>query len=296
MPSHPEPSTCRRWRVAPATRECAESIGTGSVLEEIPGAIGLALWQSLQDVLVWTSVTPAERGGMFPPDAEMQRLASLVTAQLPSALEAPTGTIAAMLGRPAAARAERIKLACRQIAQWAETEGKSGSALAFMHGAAIVCPGDAQTAFKVGRLLRQRADFAPAEAWLRRAALLARQSADWTIYASAFVGLGALHLQLGDFPAARRFQTRASRAARRFGLRDVEDGVLTDPLTISLHSDRAEGVRTHALHQPSAHVGVRTPGCRFSPAMLRASGCQKTEVLARRKYCSRSTRARREPQ
>jgi tetratricopeptide (TPR) repeat protein len=280
--SHPEPSTRRRWRVPPANSDAFDAPETASVLEEIPGALGLVLWQSLQDVLRWTSVAPADRDGLFPGDAEMQRLISLVTAKLPTALEAPTGTIAAMLGRPAAARAERIKLSCCQIAQWGESEGKSGCALAFLHTAALVCPGDAQSAFKVGRLLRQRADYAPAEAWFRRAALLARQSADWTIYASAFVGLGTLYMQRGNFPAARRFHMRALRASRRFGLRDIEGGVLHELFAVSIHADQAEEAHAHARGAFEAYgpAHVRLPHLAHDVAYFWATQGRFTPALS----------------
>jgi hypothetical protein len=48
-----------------------------------------------------------------------------------------------------------------------------------------------------------------------------RQSSDWRSYALAFSGMGNLHMQRGNYPAARRAHLRSLHAAERKGLVDV---------------------------------------------------------------------------
>jgi tetratricopeptide (TPR) repeat protein len=88
----------------------------------------------------------------------------------------------------------------------------------------------------VGRLARRRAEHARAETWFRRTVALARQAGDWPTYALAFVGLGNLYALRGNYPAARRFQIRALRAAGRNSLHDIEGMALHDLFAIAINT------------------------------------------------------------
>jgi len=227
----------RRWRVPPAIMHGPdEPLESAGVLDEIEGAAGLVVWQSLRDVTLWASTPPSERGDLFAPGAERNRIASILTVNLDPDLEQPLGMVTAMVGRPDRVSAERVALACRRVSQWAEKNGKLATALAFAQAAAVSCPGDASAAFKVGQIARRQAEYVRSETWFRRAIALARQEGDWTSYALAFSGLGNLYIQRGNFPKARTLHHRALRAATRHSLRSIQGDALHDLFILAGHS------------------------------------------------------------
>ncbi|HEX5725531.1 MAG TPA: tetratricopeptide repeat protein [Longimicrobiaceae bacterium] len=210
--------TERRWRVPPALTHGEDVFEGLSVLEEVNGELGLLLWQSLRDALLWGQASIAERTTVFTPGAEPSRLAAILAAGAPAAVEPALRTLARMLGSAADMREENVSLACREVSEWADGQGLLAVSLAFAQAAAIVTPGDAAGSYQVARLARRRAEHARAESWYRRTIALARQAGDWSIYSLSFVGLGQLYTSRGNFPAARRFYTRALRAASRNSL------------------------------------------------------------------------------
>lgn len=242
----PEKRVRRRWRVPPALIYGSEPLEGGSVLQELRGETGLLLWQALRDVTLWACTPPVERTGLFSPEAERRRVAEILSVGPQAPLEEALGVITGMVGRPERTRAEQVALACRRIAQWAEAQGHLATALAFFQGAALACPGDAASAFKVGQIARKRAENARAESWFRRTIALARQAGDWSSYALAFLGLGTLYMQKGNFPIARKFYVRCLRAARRHCLKDTLGCANHDLMAISILSGSTEGVERYA--------------------------------------------------
>ena len=233
----PPRKTLRRWRVPPAlTHGDTDAFEGLSVLDEIPGELGMVLWQSLRDAMLWGRSNQAERGALFAEGADRARIAAVLTAGAPVEVEEPLKAIAVMLGRAETAREENVALACREVAQWAESRGLLATALAYAQAAAVVTPADAAASYNVGRLARRRAEHARAETWFRRTVALARQAGDWPTYALAFVGLGNLYVQRGNFPAARRFHVRALRAAGRNSLHDIEGMALHDLFGIAVEA------------------------------------------------------------
>ena len=237
----PPRKTARRWRVPPALIHAgAEAFEGLSLLDEVPGELGLVLWQSLRDTMLWARAPEQERDALFTADAERSRLAAMLAAGSPAELEEPLKLIAAMVGQPSHAREENIGLACREISQWAEGRGLLAAALAFGQAAAVVTPAEPSTAYNVGRLARRRAEHARAETWFRRTIALARQAGDWPTYAMAFIGLGNLYAARGNFPAARRFHVRALRAAGRNSLHHIEGLALHDLFAIAIDTGQAD--------------------------------------------------------
>lgn len=231
----PPRKTLRRWRVPPAlTHGDTDAFEGLSVLDEIPGELGILLWQSLRDAMLWGRSNQAERGALFAEGADRARLAAMLTAGCPAEVEEPVKAIAAMVAAAETAREENVALACREVAQWAEARGLLATALAFSQSASVVTPADPAASYNVGRLARRRAEHARAETWFRRTVALARQAGDWPTYALAFVGLGNLYVLRGNFPAARRFHIRALRAAGRNSLHDIEGMALHDLFGIAL--------------------------------------------------------------
>lgn len=253
----PPRKTLRRWRVPPAlTHGDTDAFEGLSVLEEISGELGLVLWQSVRDAMLWGRADVAQRSALFAPAADTSRIAAALAAGAPAETEEPLKVLAAMAGQPDTAREENVALACRQLSQWAEARGLLAAALSFMQAAAVVTPGDPSCAYHVGRLARRRFQNPRAETWYRRTIALARQAGDWPTYARAFAGLGTLYVQRGNFPAARRFYERALKAAGRNSLHDIEGLALHGLFGIAVETgdaDRAHELARGAFEAYGAH-------------------------------------------
>ncbi|HYW12459.1 MAG TPA: tetratricopeptide repeat protein [Longimicrobium sp.] len=254
----PQRKTQRRWRVPPALKRGDEIFEGLGVLDELTGERGLVLWQSLRDALLWADAQEDERGALFAEDAERVRMASILAAQPSPELEEPLGVMARMLAEPTQISEEMVALACRRVSQWADDEGLLTTALAFAQAAATVTPGDPSAAFAVGKLARRRAQHARAETWFRRTIALSRQIGDWSTYALAFMGLGNLYWNRGNFPAARRFLLRAVRAAQRNSLHVIEGGAKQDLFGLEVDAGRVEEAHRYARAAYEAY-GAHSP-------------------------------------
>jgi tetratricopeptide (TPR) repeat protein len=234
----PPRKTLRRWRVPPAlTHGDTDAFEGLSVLEEVPRELGLVLWQSLRDAMLWGRADLAQRTALFAPASDTARMAATLAAGAPAEVEEPLKVLAGMVGQPESAREENVALACRQLAQWAEARGLLAAALSFAQSAAVVTPADPSCAYNVGRLAKLRTEYARAETWYRRTIALARQAGDWPTYAMAFCGLGNLYVQRGNLPAAERFLERALRAAGRNSLHEIEGRARHDLFGIAVERD-----------------------------------------------------------
>ena len=242
----PQRKTQRRWRVPPALRRGDEVFEGLGLLDEVSGERGLLLWQSLRDALLWAEVGEEERSALFAPDAERTRMAMILSAAPPQALEEPLSVLARMLAEPTAIGEETVALAALRVSQWADEEGLMTTALAFAQAAATVTPGDPAAASRVARLARRRAEYARAETWYRRTIALARQVGDWATYSQAFLGLGNMAMVRGNLPGARRLLTRAFRAAQRNSLHHLEGMALQDLFGVAVEAGRPDDAQQYA--------------------------------------------------
>jgi tetratricopeptide (TPR) repeat protein len=229
----PARKTARRWRVAPPLVHGREPLEGGSVLLEAEGAWGIAAWQSLRDVTLWAMTPPEARAELFAGDAAERRLAVLRESAPAAALAEGLTGVLAVVHDPVGADPEAVARACGRVAEWAEARGARATALAFVQARALVLPDDPAAAYAVGIAARRAAEYGRAETWRRRAVMLARQQGDWQLYSLAFVGLGNLNLQRGNFPVARKLHLRARRTARRYGHRPTEGMALHDLFVIA---------------------------------------------------------------
>lgn len=238
----PPRKTLRRWRVPPAlTHGDTDAFEGLSVLDELPGELGMVLWQSLRDAMLWGRSLQAERSALFAEGADHARIAALLACGAPVEVEEPVKAIATLLATAETAREENVALACRELSQWGEARGHAATALAFAQAAAVVTPADPAASYRVGLLARRRGEHARAETWFRRTVALARQLGDWPTYALAFVGLGNLYAIRGNYPAAKRFLIRALRAATRNSLHDIAAMAQHDLFAVAVNTgDTAE--------------------------------------------------------
>jgi tetratricopeptide (TPR) repeat protein len=233
-----------------------------SILDEIPNDLGLVLWRSARNVLLWAETPAASRGELFTGDAGASRMQLLAQVNAEPELRAPLLVVASLLARPGAADLLRVVNACRRVALWAEQRGALSTALEFMQAAALASPDSASLAFGVGRLARRLADYDRAESWYTRAVVQGRENRDWRSYASALAGIGNLHVQRGNYPAAKRVHLRCLHAAVRHHVQDLVAAAYHNLFDVEVETQagvEAEGLAARALAAYDPH----NPAVRF---------------------------------
>lgn len=225
-----------RWHVPPALTHGGESLEGAPVLDEVQGPLGLLLWETYRDVVLWSGTPPEEREGLFAAGAHAARMRELDGVGADAALERGLRGAASVVADPGGAQEADVMAACRAVSDWAEQRTLLATAVTLATAAALASPTHAGAAFRVGQLARRNGENARAETWFRRAIGLGRQAKDWASYAEAFMGLGNLYKQRGNFPVARRFHIRGLRAARRHALRDIQARALHDLFTIAVET------------------------------------------------------------
>lgn len=218
----PEPSDGarppRKWTIPPPPPVVLDPYEGAAILEEVEGPVAGALWQRLRDVLLWATVAPEERRGLFgsPTDA-WTGISVEDEAIVP--LQQPLRTLDSLVANPESIALDAVAHACGEIAKWAEVGGYPATERLFAEAAAAVLPEAATWALAAGRTARRHAQYERSLEWLRRAAGLARRQQDVSSYTLARLNRGNLELQRGNHPAARRYFGGAWRAAKRFKLR-----------------------------------------------------------------------------
>lgn len=254
-------ATPRRSRpsyvAAPPLLSETEPFEGAAVLQEHPGALGVVLWKSLRDVMLWTQTPEDARGGIFPGESGGARREEVAAAGAGPELWGPLFVLAEMLTRPAAEQHRRVAHACRSVARWAEQQQKPATQLAFTQAAALLAPESARLAYAVGRLSRERAEYARAETWFRRAIKLGRGS-DWEYYVLSYLSLGTLYQQLGNVPAARTLTLRGLRSAGRRRLRGLQGTALHNLFVLSAEAHDAPRAHEYARGALSRY-GTRHP-------------------------------------
>jgi tetratricopeptide (TPR) repeat protein len=253
----------RRWCIPPPLlREPNETLEGVHVLDEVPGDLGLVLWESLRDVTLWAAAEPAARTGLFRDGAAPVRFERIRAARPETGLELALTTVAALVADPAAALPTLLSTVCAEVARWAEGRGCATTALSYAQAAALARPDDPETALEVGRVALRHGRLLRAESWLRRSVGLARRAGAWAPYTRAYLGLGELLRLRGRAEDARRHLLKSVRAARRFGVSDVRGEAWH--LLFLLARDAGENAQAERL----AGYAVRAYG-RNHPALPR---------------------------
>ncbi|HEX8393562.1 MAG TPA: hypothetical protein VF665_14555 [Longimicrobium sp.] len=209
----------------------SEPFEGAALLQEQPGPLGVVLWKSLRDVSLWTSAGPEERPTLFVPSAAGARGAEIAEAATPE-LWAPLLVIAHVLAEPVRVDERRLVHACRTIADWGRRQGATAVQLAFTQAAARLVPDEPRLAYAVGRLARDRGEYARGESWLRASISLSRNQ-DWHTYALGYLSLGSLYQMIGNLPAARVVTVRGYRTASRRRLRPLRGTALHNLFSIA---------------------------------------------------------------
>lgn len=234
------------WRIPPPPIEGLRATDGAGLLKENPGSLGILLWDLARQVILWADTPHEELAELSSPAFSDRGFASLLSTGGGSPVESAFRILARMFVDPVAGSRLEVGLACRRIATWAEAEDASHTAFVFALAAAHALPGDAQSAYQVGRLARRGAHYERATTWLTRALLLGRQAKDWDSYGAALAGMGNLYVQRGDYPRARKYHLRCLRAARRYGLRSLEGAALHNLCGVAIEVGRMEEVHAYA--------------------------------------------------
>lgn len=239
---------------APPLLSESEPFEGAALLREHPGALGAVLWKSLRDVCAWTDAGTG-RATLFNPAAAAARLDEVAGSSAEPELWGPLLVIARLLQRPDDVDYARLVNACRAVARWGERRGYTAVQLAFVQAAARLAPDHPRLAYAVGRLARDRSEYARAETWLRTSIRLAR-GRDWHTYALAYLSLGTLYQQLGNLPAARALTQRGLRTTVRRRLRQLEGTAYHNLFTIA----------TETLDFPAGYDHAQAAFERYGPA------------------------------
>jgi tetratricopeptide (TPR) repeat protein len=245
----------RRWCIPPAIlREPEEMLEASQILDEVPGDVGLLLWQALRDVTLWASVPQERHAGLFGGEAAGKRLRLLLASDAEPALEVWLTALTNVVANPVTVSPDIVSLVCMQLSRWAEARGALATALCYAQAGALATPEDPAPAYSVGTLALRWRRNTRAETWLRRAVGLARRAKDWNVYAQAHVDLAALYARRGAREPAQRSYVQAQRAARRHGLMPVR------------------GAALHGLFLMAMEAGELDDAERFARLAMRAYG------------------------
>ncbi|HEX2094925.1 MAG TPA: hypothetical protein VHG28_21170 [Longimicrobiaceae bacterium] len=233
------------------------------VLRELEHPLAFLFWEALRDVLLWNSVGPEERRGLFHPSPpRVREYLAYALLQAPELEEALRG-LRVVSELPELAEEARVAEACAGVALWAEARGMKETAVQFAEAAARVEPEVSARSFTAGRLCRRLGDAPRAAMWYARAARLARiayrrrRKGSEIDFANAHLGHGNLEHDLGNYREAEFHYMKAARAALRSGRKSLAAmanhsmvGVAGDT---SRHGDALEYARKAVALYPADH-------------------------------------------
>lgn len=289
----------RRWCVPTAlihNLDGAEAMEGTSILEDVPGAKGLLLWQTYRDVLLWSASSAETPNELFTPDALSNREALIQAAAFAEEPAVALRVLASLLRiKPRREVApQQVRRACSTIADWALSLRATRTAIAFAQAAAAACPAESRAALKVGRMAATHGRSAFADSWLARGIALARREGDWSTYGSAYVELARLAERDRQLRRARARFTRALRVGRRYGDSELRAHACYGLLRIASaaneydagerfaraalrHFGRSHPLRATVLHDYADLVLKR--GVAGASDVIEA-GCQAVQLLA----------------
>jgi tetratricopeptide (TPR) repeat protein len=189
-----------------------------SILDELPPALGIVLWQDARHLRDWAESTWDVRAGLFNPDPPVHVLAKRRDAiACAGELAEALGTLGELRVAPLTTDPGELGEACAAISGWALERGHVQTAIEFAEAAALVVPESASLANLAGRVTRGANEYDRAEIWFRRAIGYARNQDDKVELTRAHLGFGTLCKELGRVNGARKHLNSGSSLARKYG-------------------------------------------------------------------------------
>jgi tetratricopeptide (TPR) repeat protein len=229
----------------------------GEILNELPNAAGLVLWQDVRHLRDWAESTPEVRACLFNPPSrsvlEKRRDARACAGEIAGALE----VFAAMKVDPVNAVPAELGAACERVVEWALAGEHTHTAIEFAEAAGLVDPTNPKLANIAGRVTRNANEFDRAEVWFKRGIGLARERDDIVEQVWGHLGYGRLCQELGWVEGARKHLGRGSQLAWKEGPPSLAASAqhdLTLVLTVRGHlSEAAERAQRALLWYPKNH-------------------------------------------
>src|SRR4051794_30697492 len=176
----------------------------GEILDELPDALGLVLWQDLRHLRDWAESPSEVRSRLFnPPTVEVhakRRDARACAAELITALD----TFASLKANPLTANPRDIGRACEQVVSWALEHEHTRTAIEWAEFAALVEPTNPKSANVAGRVTRNANEYDRAEIWFKRGIGYAREQGNVVEQIWGHLGYGRLCQELGWVKGARK--------------------------------------------------------------------------------------------
>jgi tetratricopeptide (TPR) repeat protein len=256
------PNGRRAGRPAPAPpailRSNLEGYDGATILDELRSPVGVVLWQTVHDLILWASTPPERRGALWDRRALAKRDRQLREADLEDQLRPWLTVLGGILREGRAVPVEELVGAARKVSDWADATGLPKTAIWYAQAAALIAPMVAEYAFHVGTLCHFRlTDHTRAVTWYARAIGLSKRRADPVTYSRAYRRMGQILMQRGAFEVAERAFRRAYKYARRSGERAVAGEALHDLFSLAVETGRkreAEELANRAFTAyPPAH-------------------------------------------
>jgi tetratricopeptide (TPR) repeat protein len=260
----------RLWLLPPALfrdPEAPESFEGASILQEIPGDLGLALFQLYRDVLLWALVPEDRRPELFRDGAAMRHELLMDAGSPLPELRLDLEVLAKVLRNESHIESATVTDAALRISRWAAGRAAKRTAVMFAQAASAASPRLASAALEAGRMAGDFGQLAVAETWLRRAVGLGRRAGDWESYSEALLILSRLLSErpaAGDAARARGAAMVAARVARRHGLRMSSARAHHQLAILALAAENAEVAEDHARRAHALYTRQHPE----APAML----------------------------
>jgi hypothetical protein len=222
------------------------------ILLEVPGTFGALLWQAANDLLLWSRTLPAEREGLFRPEAGVRWHAEALPCWRGiEALQSTYAGHALLLARPHKVTPRQVAGIAAGVREWAEGAGYPQTSQVYAVVAALADQVDPLQAYHCGVLHRRQAEHQRAESWFRWTIHLARRAQDWNAYALGLAGLGRLALDRGNLPRAERYFARRFVVVRDHKVPDMWGYALHDLMGMAIlrgHARKADRLAYRAFN------------------------------------------------
>jgi tetratricopeptide (TPR) repeat protein len=266
-PGQDRPPTTRKrrlWTVAPGPPPSAQPYEGLEILNEIPTATGLALFEWLRAAHLWAKVDREKAVGLFWPAETKDVVTSMGWHTIEPPLDAIAASFAQLVATPERVGSDRLAAACTTVSEWATEAGNVATAAAFAEAAARLSPDDPGLCFRAGRANRHNTAYDRAVLWFQRGTGMARRSADWTAYIDCWIGWGNLEIARGRFNAAERLLIRAYRAAQKHNLPELGGAAQHDLFMLCVDQRRLSDAYVHA----SKALALYPPDHPFYPYLI----------------------------
>lgn len=151
--------------VPPALLSSGEPFDGHHILTEAQSPIGVVLWQSVRDIVLWASTPIAQRAHLFAATAYAQRLTCLNRVDLEQNARRWLALLADVLRTADQPTSEEAAKLCRKLSRWAEERLLPKTAARYAQAAALALPTNAEHALAVASVLRRNGDYLRAETW-----------------------------------------------------------------------------------------------------------------------------------